>query len=160
MSNNVLNDTAKEQPGDLKLYRPEINYIFTIINILAPIFIIYALYGVLFHIFHTYEAKTYVNELLKNIGFKISSDSALALSACVVLFIFYFLVSLKSILIWFLLLYQKYAPDNLRLACVFKPSCSEYMILALKKYGVIIGICKGLKRLLLCHYPNGGEDYP
>jgi putative component of membrane protein insertase Oxa1/YidC/SpoIIIJ protein YidD len=34
------------------------------------------------------------------------------------------------------------------------------MILAIKKYGIIKGIYKGIKRLLRCHSPNGGIDYP
>ncbi len=54
----------------------------------------------------------------------------------------------------------RYAAPQIRLACVFEPSCSEYMILALAKYGLIRGGYKGICRLLRCHYPNGGEDYP
>lgn len=59
-----------------------------------------------------------------------------------------------------ILLYQRYAPERLRRACVFQPSCSEYMLLAIDKYGVVLGVAKGLKRLGRCHYPNGGKDEP
>lgn len=57
-------------------------------------------------------------------------------------------------------LYQKYAPDRIRKSCRFTPTCSDYMILAIKKYGILKGLIKGIKRLSLCHYPNGGNDNP
>jgi putative component of membrane protein insertase Oxa1/YidC/SpoIIIJ protein YidD len=59
-----------------------------------------------------------------------------------------------------ILLYQKHAPEKMRRSCLFVPSCSEYMLLAIDKYGVFVGVCKGLVRLSRCHHPNGGEDYP
>lgn len=72
------------------------------------------------------------------------------------------LISLKGILIFLVELYQAKASDQIRLRCVFVPSCSEYMILSLKKYGVIIGLIKGIGRLYRCRNSNGigGEDYP
>lgn len=45
-------------------------------------------------------------------------------------------------------------------SCLFIPSCSNYMILAIEKYGLIKGITKGVKRILRCVPPNGGVDYP
>ena len=50
---------------------------------------------------------------------------------------------LKRGLIWLVHVYQHYAPDEMRLKCVFEPSCSEYMILSIKKYGPIFGTLKG-----------------
>lgn len=73
------------------------------------------------------------------------------------LFIFF---NAKRTVIWLVLLYQKYAPVKVRAACLFTPSCSEYMILAIQKYGLLKGLIKGIGRLLRCHSPNGGEDYP
>lgn len=69
-------------------------------------------------------------------------------------------LNLKRAIIWVVLCYQKYAPERIRRACLFTPSCSEYMILAVQKYGVIKGVFKGINRLLRCHNPNGGVDYP
>ncbi len=68
-------------------------------------------------------------------------------------------VTLKYIMIWFIRIYQRYAKSETRLRCCYTPSCSEYAILALKKYGVIIGTIKAIKRLLRCG-PPGGIDYP
>ena len=45
--------------------------------------------------------------------------------------------------------------------CRFEPSCSRYMIGALRKYGLIKGLWKGIRRLLRCHPWNpGGYDPP
>lgn len=35
--------------------------------------------------------------------------------------------------------------------CRFSPTCSEYMIQAIKKYGVVSGVYRGIKRLSRCH---------
>lgn len=70
----------------------------------------------------------------------------------------YFLIRLRALLIWCILVYQAKAPDDVRLRCVYTPSCSEYAIAALKKYGVIRGVVKIIKRLWRCHPPNGGID--
>lgn len=56
--------------------------------------------------------------------------------------------------------YQSHGPAELHNACLFTPTCSEYMILAIQKYGCTKGILKGIGRLLRCHQPNGGVDYP
>ena len=70
------------------------------------------------------------------------------------------LANMQKAAIWLILVYQKLAPDELRLACVFEPTCSEYMLMAIKKHGPCMGVIKGIKRLLRCHYPNGGVDNP
>ncbi|MBM7867741.1 membrane protein insertion efficiency factor YidD [Heliomicrobium gestii] len=45
--------------------------------------------------------------------------------------------------------------------CRFAPTCSEYAILALEKYGVIRGLWKAAGRLLRCHpFHPGGYDPP
>jgi putative membrane protein insertion efficiency factor len=45
--------------------------------------------------------------------------------------------------------------------CRFLPTCSEYTILAIRKYGVIRGVGKGARRILRCHpWHPGGYDPP
>lgn len=45
--------------------------------------------------------------------------------------------------------------------CRFEPSCSRYMVGALRKYGLFHGLKKGLSRLARCHPWNpGGYDPP
>ncbi len=72
----------------------------------------------------------------------------------------YMMVIAKRAVIWIVHFYQNKASDEVRLQCVFEPSCSEYMILAVEKYGVIKGVIKGINRLRRCHGPNCGVDYP
>lgn len=42
-------------------------------------------------------------------------------------------------------------------ACRFYPTCSEYTLQAIKKYGLFKGSYKGIQRILKCHggNPNG-----
>ncbi|MFH1022389.1 MAG: membrane protein insertion efficiency factor YidD [Planctomycetota bacterium] len=46
--------------------------------------------------------------------------------------------------------------------CRFYPTCSEYMILSLKKYGVLTGLKKGIARWFRCRPDNHQSciDYP
>ncbi|MGN8921022.1 membrane protein insertion efficiency factor YidD [Lachnospiraceae bacterium HCP28S3_F9] len=74
--------------------------------------------------------------------------------------VIYMMIIAKRAIIWLVHLYQNKASDEMRLQCVFEPSCSEYMILAVEKYGVIRGVHKGINRLRRCHGPNCGVDYP
>lgn len=66
----------------------------------------------------------------------------------------------RRLLLTLILLYQKYAPEEMRASCLFEPCCSEYMKLAIQKYGVWRGVWKGIKRISRCRYPNGGIDNP
>ncbi|MDP2843676.1 membrane protein insertion efficiency factor YidD [uncultured Acetobacterium sp.] len=55
--------------------------------------------------------------------------------------------------------YQKFISPLLGNNCRFSPTCSEYFILAVEKYGVIKGIYLGGKRIIRCHPFNpGGYD--
>ncbi|MBD9396401.1 membrane protein insertion efficiency factor YidD [Pseudomonas sp. PDM11] len=56
--------------------------------------------------------------------------------------------------------YQATAPQRLRGACRFEPSCSNYAMLALQKHGPWKGLRMAWGRLKRCRIPNGGEDYP
>ena len=57
------------------------------------------------------------------------------------------LVFMRKILITIIELYQHYAPEDVRRRCMLMPTCSEYGILAIKKYGAFIGMLKIIKRL-------------
>jgi len=43
-------------------------------------------------------------------------------------------------------------------ACRFEPSCSRYMVEALRKYGLVRGLSRGLRRFSRCH-PWGPSGY-
>lgn len=58
-------------------------------------------------------------------------------------------------------LYQVVVRPILPPLCRFHPSCSEYFIAAVHKYGPLHGACKGVGRLCRCHPWNpGGYDPP
>ena len=67
---------------------------------------------------------------------------------------------LKRILICLVRIYQRFAPASVRKKCRFEPSCSQYMILSLQKYGPIRGLVKGIARIKRCNPDNGGFDSP
>ena len=58
------------------------------------------------------------------------------------------------------LLYKAFAPLEVRSRCLFTPTCSTYMIMAIYKFGLFIGVIKGIRRVFRCKPPNGGVDYP
>ncbi len=66
----------------------------------------------------------------------------------------------KNIIFLLIFLYQRFAPKAVRAACLFQPSCSEYMKQSIIKYGVFKGLKKGFKRIRRCCPPNGGIDEP
>ena len=67
----------------------------------------------------------------------------------------------KKIVIGMIELYQHFAPEYIRRRCLLMPTCSEYMILAVKKYGAIRGVCKGINRLFTrCCGTVYRIDYP
>jgi putative membrane protein insertion efficiency factor len=45
--------------------------------------------------------------------------------------------------------------------CRFHPTCSNYMIGAVEKYGAVRGFFRGLRRIARCHHwHSGGVDLP
>jgi len=66
---------------------------------------------------------------------------------------------MKKILILFIRFYQKVISPMFPPCCRFQPTCSQYAIEALKKYGVIKGGRKAIWRILRCNpFCKGGYD--
>lgn len=121
------------------LVRPRINWLLILLNCLIPVA---AAVGVFF--------------LMRYLGM----EPAPALGSCVALFVCYVLLNLKRGLICLVRIYQRYAPDAIRKKCRFEPSCSQYMILSLEKYGLWKGLTRGIGRLKRCNIDHGGFDMP
>ncbi|MBL6467487.1 MAG: membrane protein insertion efficiency factor YidD [Prevotellamassilia sp.] len=54
--------------------------------------------------------------------------------------------------------YQRYISPMLPPACRFTPTCSQYAVEALQKYGPLKGLYLAVRRILRCH-PWGGSGY-
>ena len=67
---------------------------------------------------------------------------------------------MKSILVFIIKIYRKYiSPLKGRTTCIYTPTCSQYAIEALEKYGFFKGSFLAVKRILRCHpFAKGGYD--
>lgn len=64
---------------------------------------------------------------------------------------------MKKILVKLIRIYQK-IPLKCHCNCRFYPTCSNYMIESLERYGIFKGLYLGIKRILKCH-PFGKYGY-
>ncbi len=66
---------------------------------------------------------------------------------------------MQRILIGLLKGYKLLISPLLPSACRYYPTCSEYMMEAIARHGVVEGVWMGLKRLGRCHpFHEGGHD--
>ena len=69
---------------------------------------------------------------------------------------------MKKIIIILLKIYKKTISPVISffgIHCKYYPTCSEYMMQAIEKYGILKGILLGIKRLLKCNpFSKGGYD--
>ena len=66
---------------------------------------------------------------------------------------------LKSILIWLIQFYSKYLSPLKSTKCPYYPSCSQYGLEAVQKYGAVKGGLLALWRILRCNpFSKGGYD--
>lgn len=65
----------------------------------------------------------------------------------------------KKVLIFLIKFYRMFISPLKPPTCRFIPTCSEYALLAIEKYGVYHGGVKAIKRILRCHpFHPGGYD--
>ena len=68
---------------------------------------------------------------------------------------------MKNIIIGFIKFYKVLLSPILPSSCKFYPTCSDYMILSIEKYGILKGLLKGIWRIIRCNpISKGGIDYP
>ena len=66
---------------------------------------------------------------------------------------------LKKFLIGMIRFYRKYISPMIRFHCIYIPTCSQYAIEAIEKYGPFKGGFLSIKRILRCHpFAKGGYD--
>lgn len=65
----------------------------------------------------------------------------------------------QKLVIWLLRGYKWAISPMLLPACRYVPSCSEYAMEAVERYGVMRGTAKAARRLIRCHpFAKGGVD--
>ena len=65
----------------------------------------------------------------------------------------------KRIMIGLVRGYQKWISPLFPPTCIYRPTCSAYMIQAIEKHGVIKGVIMGIGRIMRCHpFILGGQD--
>ena len=68
---------------------------------------------------------------------------------------------IKRLLLAILRLYRRYVSPLKPPTCRYVPSCSEYALTSVEKYGVVKGGLKSLWRVLRCNpFSKGGYDPP
>lgn len=69
---------------------------------------------------------------------------------------------MKNVIIFLIKLYKKYISPmfkSMGVECKYYPTCSEYTVQAIERYGCIKGIYLGIKRILKCNpFSKGGYD--
>ena len=66
---------------------------------------------------------------------------------------------MKKIILSMIKFYRKYISPLKRPCCRFYPTCSQYAIDAISKYGVLKGVYMSIKRILRCNpFNEGGYD--
>jgi len=66
---------------------------------------------------------------------------------------------MKKIFVFLIRSYQLIISPHLRHRCRFTPSCSEYSLLAFKKYNILKAFFLTIKRIVRCNpFCKGGED--
>ncbi|AYF55215.1 membrane protein insertion efficiency factor YidD [Clostridium botulinum C] len=66
---------------------------------------------------------------------------------------------MKIILIHIIKFYRKYISPLKKPCCRFYPTCSQYALQAIEKYGALKGGAMSIKRIFKCHpFHPGGYD--
>jgi len=66
---------------------------------------------------------------------------------------------IKSIIMGIIIFYRRFISPLKAKSCRFYPTCSEYALEAIEKYGVLKGTMMSVRRILRCHpFHPGGYD--
>lgn len=66
---------------------------------------------------------------------------------------------MKRVFLWLIRFYRSAISPYKRPCCRFTPTCSQYALQAVEKYGAVKGGYLAVRRLLKCHpFHKGGYD--
>jgi uncharacterized protein len=70
-------------------------------------------------------------------------------------------VSLRSVAVAPIRLYQRAISPAIPNRCRYYPSCSEYAVQSIRRFGILRGLVLAAWRLLRCNpWSHGGVDFP
>lgn len=141
------------------LTRPNTSFFKAILHIFAFFVVTLALHAMLYFLLDWLGVFSFMPDSLKE--FQENNEVYFfIISTFLFVFIAAFFMAKRAI-IGMIRLYQRYAPEDVRRRCLLKPTCSEYAILAIEKYGVIHGLKKTYIRLnKTCRGRTYRIDYP
>lgn len=143
------------------LVRPVINWKSVFIKISLGLITCFACAFLVCKIIDYYGIEDQVFNILKPVNYILTINiKTLYGRVAAAIFLLELFVFRKNVAIFMVRMYQKFAPESIRDKCLFEPCCSNYMIMAIEKYGFFKGVYKGMKRIRRCRLPNGGIDYP
>ncbi len=121
------------------LYRPKITFLKASLILVGTVFL-------------SIIASILLYKIVLRVGFFLSKKTYY-----IFFYVFELIVVSRFIAIMGIKLYQHYAPEDVRRRCLLKPTCSEYAIIVLKKYGTVLGLIKIWRRLK--YYCRGDVYY-
>lgn len=66
---------------------------------------------------------------------------------------------MKIIIIFMIKFYRNFISPLKKPSCIYIPTCSQYALEAVTKYGFFKGVFLSIKRILRCHpFAKGGYD--
>jgi len=66
---------------------------------------------------------------------------------------------MKGLFLALIRFYQRHISPGLPRRCRFYPTCSQYAVEAIEKYGAVKGLWLALRRFLRCHPFYKGSNY-
>ena len=70
-------------------------------------------------------------------------------------------MSLRSVAVAPIRLYQRAISPAIPNRCRYYPSCSEYAVQSIRRFGILRGFVLAARRLLRCNpWSHGGVDFP
>jgi uncharacterized protein len=69
---------------------------------------------------------------------------------------------MKNLLIWLIQIYRHFISPLFPPSCRFQPTCSQYALDAIERFGTFKGSWLAIKRVLSCHpfHPGGYDPVP